>query len=206
MTNSDRIAIIERFVKQNQEGYDSGHDWLHIERVRRIAIYINSIEKLADPFIVEVTALLHDMADSKFAGKYQEERYSLVVDLLGRCELSEQTGKILNVIRNISFSKKIKEGDLLNPLLFVVQDADRLDAIGAIGIARAFAYGGFRNNPIYIPGENNINNPSTIGHFHEKLLKLKDMMKTNTGSTIAIRRHQVLLDFLDEFNRELDGG
>jgi uncharacterized protein len=202
----DRIAQIlmtEEFVREKMKGYDSGHDWWHIERVRRLAQYINEKEALADPFVVDITALLHDAADSKFAEGNNEQGYSLIGEFMDKCEMSEINYQVLSVIRNISFSNKNKTDNTNDPLLWVIQDADRLDAIGAIGIARAFNYGGFRNNSIYVPGDESGNQgKSTIGHFYDKLLKLRDLMNTSTGSTIAAVRHEILEKFLEMFYSE----
>lgn len=203
MNRNDQIKLTEEFVRQNQKGYDSGHDWWHVERVRRLALFINEVELLEDPFTVEITALLHDTADSKFAGGNSEQGYSLISDFMNECGLSEINEQVLNVIKNVSFSSKTKSGNTADPLLWIIQDADRLDAIGAIGVARAFNFGGFRNNPIYIPGEES-GGPrnSTIGHFYNKLLKLKDLMNTPTGLTIALERHKILEIFLEQFYSE----
>jgi uncharacterized protein len=195
--------MTEEFVRENMKGYDSGHDWWHIERVRKLAQYINETEVLADPFIVEVAALLHDTADSKFAGGDSELSYSLIGAFMDKCEMSEIRDHVLRVIRNISFSNKNKTDISNDPLLWVIQDADRLDAIGAIGIARAFNYGGFRNNSIYVPGDESGNQGnSTIGHFYDKLLRLKDLMNTTAGRKIATERHNVLENFLQQFYGE----
>jgi len=203
MNRNTQILSTEDFVKERIKGYDSGHDWWHIERVRKLALFINEKEALSDPFTVEITALLHDSADSKFAGKDSEQGYMLISDFMSRNGLSEIRDQVLDVIKNVSFSSKIKTGKNDDPLLWIVQDADRLDAIGVIGIARAFNYGGFRNNPIYIPGdESGSPGKSTIGHFYDKLLKLKDMMNTPTGRTIAEKRHNILVNFLEQFYYE----
>jgi uncharacterized protein len=203
MNRDEQISMTEEFVRQNMKGYDSGHDWWHIDRVRRLAKHINEKETLVDPFIIDITALLHDTADSKFAGRNGEQGYSLIADYLDSCEMSDIKTPVLNVIKNISFSSGKKYDILDNRLLCVVQDADRLDAIGAIGIARAFNYGGFRNNPIYFPGEDSANTGiSTIGHFYDKLLKLKDLMNTSTGRKIAEERHKILEMFLEQFYSE----
>jgi uncharacterized protein len=207
MNKNDQISATEEFVKQNMKGYDSGHDWWHIERVRKLALFINEKEDLVDPFIVEIAALLHDTVDSKFAEGNSGPGYSLISDFMDEIEMSEIRDHVLNVIKNISFSNRKKSGNHSDPLLWVVQDADRLDAIGAIGIARAFNYGGFRNNPIYIPSEESGNTgKSTIGHFYDKLLKLKEMMNTATGRTIAEERHKILENFLEQFYKEWDFG
>jgi uncharacterized protein len=212
MNRTNQILLTEGFVKKNLKGYDSGHDWWHIERVRGIAKYINSIENLADPFIVEITALLHDTADSKFANGNSEQGYLMIGDFMERSGMTDMIQRVLDVIKRVSFSSKKNSDSQDDPLLWVIQDADRLDAIGAIGIARAFNYGGFRNNKIYNPSFNRSkevldNNSlketeSTIGHFYEKLLLLKDMMNTQTGKKLAIERHKFLEIFLKQFYKE----
>jgi uncharacterized protein len=207
MNRDETIGIIEEFVKQNLKDYDSGHDWWHIERVRRLAQFINNIETGADPFTLEVAALLHDSADSKFAGDDIESGYAKIGDLLDETGLSGIKQNVIEVIRNVSFSKKESSGNLSDQVLLILQDADRLDAIGAIGVARAFNYGGFRDNPIYLPDEKTEGrSKSTIGHFYDKLLKLKDMMNTVTGRKIAEERHLYLEKFLEQFFKEWEFG
>jgi uncharacterized protein len=203
MNRNEQILLTEEFVKANMKGYDSGHDWWHIVRVRNIARFINEMEALADPFTVDITALLHDIADSKFAG---EKGYVFISEFLDKQGLSAIRDQVVNVIENISFStKSLKE--LNDPLLFVVQDADRLDAIGAIGVARAFNYGGFRNNKIYDPevinqSGSSYGTSSTISHFYEKLLLLKYKMNTMTAKKLASERHEFLETFLKQFYSE----
>ena len=212
MNKNDQISAIEEFVKQNMKGYDSGHDWWHIDRVRKLALYINEREDLADPFIVEIAALLHDTADSKFAKGNSEPGYSLISDFMDEIEMSEIRDHVLNVIRNISFSNRKKSGNHSDPVLRVVQDADRLDAIGAIGIARAFNYGGFRNNKIYNPevldssGNRKTATASTISHFYDKLFLLKYRMNTLTAKRLAAERHEFMEIFLKEFYKEWEFG
>ena len=216
MNRNDIILLTEDFVRQNLKGYDSGHDWWHIDRVRKLALFINEEETLADPFILEITALLHDSADSKFAGENSEQGYLLICDFMDKCGMSEIRDQVLNVIKNVSFSIKNKSGDQDDPLLWVIQDADRLDAIGAIGIARAFNYGGFRNNIIYNPdiisseaklnGYHQSGSSSTISHFYEKLLLLKYRMNTLTAKRLAEERHDFLEAFLKQFYKEWDFG
>lgn len=204
--------MTEKFVRQNMKGYDSGHDWWHIERVRNMALFINKMEELADPFIVEITALLHDTADSKFSGGNNELGYSAINDFMVECGLSDIKEQVLTVIKNVSFSSKGKSGNPDDHLLWAIQDADRLDAIGAIGVARAFNYGGFRNNKIYNPEVINIEEvsvgnqlagtASTISHFYEKLLLLKCRMNTLTAKKLAAERHEFLEIFLRQFYNE----
>jgi len=216
MNRNDQIIMTEEFVRQNLEGYDSGHDWWHIERVRRLALFINEMEQLANPFTVEVTALLHDTADSKFSGGNSEAGYALIGDFMNKAGMAEIRDEVLIVIKNVSFSNKNRTGDLNDALLQVIQDADRLDAIGAIGIARAFNYGGFRNNRIYNPdvvsteaslnGYIHAGTSSTISHFYDKLLLLKYRMNTLTAKRLAEERHEFLEVFLKQFYKEWDFG
>jgi uncharacterized protein len=212
MKRDDQISMTEEFVRQNMKGYDSGHDWWHIVRVRKLASFINNMELLADPFTVDVTALLHDTADSKFAGRDNDQSYILIKDFLDGCGMSDIRDQVMKVIKNVSFSSKNKKENPDDPLLWVIQDADRLDAIGAIGIARAFNYGGFRNNKIYNPeivspketseGTINVGSSSTISHFYEKLLLLKYRMNTLTAKRLAEERHAFLELFLKQFYGE----
>jgi len=203
MKREDQISATEEFVKLILKEYDSGHDWWHIERVRKLALYINEKEALADTFLVDITALLHDTADSKFAGVNSEQGYSMISDFMVINGMSDISNQVLTVIKKISFSRNSAQDNQMDPLLWVVQDADRLDALGAIGIARAFNYGGFRNNSIYIPGDESGNHgKSTIGHFYDKLLKLKDLMNTPTGKILAEERHETLEKFLEQFYSE----
>ncbi len=216
MNRNDQILMTEEFVRQNLKGYDSGHDWWHIERVRKLALFINKMEVLEDPFTVDIAALLHDSADSKFAGDKADKAYLAISDFMCNCGMSEIKDQVLNAIKNISFSSKNTSGKMDDPLLLVIQDADRLDAIGAIGIARAFSYGGFRNNKIYNPeivnsdesgkGISRTGTSSTISHFYEKLLLLKYRMNTLTAKRLASERHEFLEVFLKQFYKEWDFG
>jgi uncharacterized protein len=205
MDRNKILRLTEDFVKDNLKGYDSGHDWWHICRVRRLALYINEREKTTDPFIVEITALLHDTADSKFSTGDSSVGYSLIEEFMEKAGLAELKEQVIGVIKDISFSNKSIDRNLRDPLLQVIQDADRLDAIGAIGVARAFNYGGFRNNSIYDPEiRSDIQTNTTIGHFYQKLLKLRGLMNTATGKSLAEERHLFLEKFLDQFYREWD--
>jgi len=203
MNNDQIILATEAFVKRCMADYDSGHDWWHIDRVRRIARYINSQELLADPFKLEIAVLLHDTVDSKFRKDDQEPGYRVLEDFMTNTGLISIKDQVIEVVRNVSFSNKKPAGNLSDPVLLILQDADRIDAIGAIGVARAFNYGGFRNNPIYDPVEKEEEAiPSTVGHFYDKLLKLKDMMNTSTGRRLAEEKHEFLELFLKQFYKE----
>ena len=170
------------------------------------------MEQLEDPFIVEITALLHDTADSKFAGENKDQGFQLIAAFMEKCEMSEIKDRVIDVIRKVSFSSKNNQEEPEDPLLWVIQDADRLDAIGAIGVARAFNYGGFRNNKIYNPAvidsdenEGDVQDKSTsstISHFYEKLLLLKYRMNTLTAKKLAVERHEFLEIFLKQFYKE----
>ena len=213
MIINEFIKKTEEFVKVRLKDFDSGHNWWHIDRVRRLSSFINASEQLADPFIIDLSALMHDVADSKFIAGNEGDAYALVENFLMENEIDHQVKeKVMFVIRNISFSSGDKQTGLMTPELMIVQDADRLDAIGAIGIARAFNYGGFRNREIYIPAElPKINmtkeeykksDPSTINHFYEKLLLLKGLMNTERGRKLAEERHQFMELFLETFYEE----
>jgi uncharacterized protein len=207
MNIEEKTEAAINFVKPGLSDYDSGHDWWHIERVRNLARYINAKERLADPFMLDIAAILHDKADSKFNNIDEPDIYDNIGEFLSEHEMEDIRGEITEIIRNVSFSSKHRSAGFTHPVLYVLQDSDKLDAIGAIGIARAFNYGGFRNNPIYMPGElNGGQGRSTIGHFYDKLLKLKDMMNTKTGHELALQRHHILLEFLDRFYSEWNFG
>ena len=184
-------------------GFDSGHDWWHIERVRRLALYINEKENCADSFILEISALLHDSVDTKFVSSGKAITYKALEEFLDNTGMNIIKEQVIEVIRNVSFSNNNPSGNLKDPVLLVLQDADRLDALGAIGIARAFNYGGFRNRPIYIPDDSKVKSDlSTIDHFYDKLLMLKDLMNTSTGRSIAEERHRYLESYLEQFYTE----
>ncbi len=207
MNIEEKTEAAINFVKPGLSDYDSGHDWWHIERVRNLARYINAKERLADPFMLDIAAILHDAADSKFNKDNIQDIYNTIGDFMVENDMGAIMDEVVEVIKKVSFSSRHRSPDFSHPVLSILQDADRLDAIGALGIARAFNYGGYRNNPIYIPGEiNGGQGRSTIGHFYDKLLKLKDMMNTKTGHELALQRHIVLLEFLDHFYSEWEFG
>jgi uncharacterized protein len=208
------IEQTETFVKQTLEGAEAGHDWWHIQRVRKLAKRIAAAET-CNHVVVELGALLHDIADSKFhdgdeeIGPQMAEQFMVSLGIAS--SIIEQ---VLLIIRNVSF-KGGHKSDFYSIELGIVQDADRLDAMGAIGIARAFNYGGFKNRPMYLPDfspklkmsreEYKKSLSPTLNHFDEKLFLLKDLMNTALGKQLATQRHQVLADFYAEFLEEWDG-
>jgi len=209
------IEKTSEFVKTSLAGAEGGHDWWHIHRVLENTRSIARHEP-ADLLICELGALLHDIADPKFHDGDEKKGSHIAREFLESQSLHEKTIlAVLGIIENISFSGGLKNKTLKSPELHVVQDADRLDAMGAIGIARAFNYGGFKNRPIFIPGtdlrsysssdEYRKSNAPTINHFYEKLLLLKDLMNTKTGKEMAEKRHEYMLKFLEQFQNEWDG-
>lgn len=203
------------FVKETLKNAEAGHDWFHIERVFKTAQTINETEK-ADQLIVALAALLHDIADPKFNGGDEELGPKVAEDFLKSIAVDQSIiDQVKLIIQHMSFKNSFEEVKFSSKEMEVVQDADRLDAIGAIGIARAFTYGGFKNRVLYDPeikfieyldkeGYKNTTAP-TINHFYEKLLKLKDMMNTVSGKAIAEERHQFMLQYLDQFYKEWEG-
>ena len=204
-----------QFVKETLENAEGGHDWFHIERVLNNAKLIAKTED-ADDFIVQLGALLHDIADSKFHNGDESIGPKIAAEFLESQQVStEVIDHVVKIIQNISFKGGNIEQKFHSAELDIVQDADRLDAIGAIGIARTFNYGGFKNRAIYDPEiEPKLNmtkeqykasNAPTINHFYEKLLLLKDRMNTKTGAEIAQKRHEFMEQFLDQFYAEWNG-
>jgi uncharacterized protein len=203
------------FVKQTLAGAEAGHDWFHIERVYKTACTINEIEQ-GDEMIVKLAALLHDIADSKFNGGDEEIGPRIAGEFLATLGITRDTIiHVQQIIKNLSYKASLGTVDFHSKELNIVQDADRLDAIGAIGIARAFTYGGFKNRVLYnpeIPAALNMTKEAykgseapTINHFYEKLLLLKDLMKTDAGRSIAQKRHDFMLAYLEEFYQEWEG-
>ncbi|WP_195989821.1 HD domain-containing protein [Clostridium sp. D53t1_180928_C8] len=210
----DKELIINKtkeFVKEKLYGEGSGHDWYHIERVYNLSKYLAKKEN-ADFFIVEMTALLHDIDDWKFSNNNITDTTTTENFLKSSGVTEEDLIKIIKIIKTISFKGGVVDSSQDTIEGKVVQDADRLDAIGAIGIARTFAYGGSKNRVIYDPNIKPINFNSldevkssdnhTINHFYEKLLKLKDLMNTKSAKEIAIARHKYMEEFLNEFYYE----
>ncbi len=211
MNQSEVIQNTITFVKETLQEAEGGHDWFHIERVYHNAINIAKNEDV-NLYIVSLGALLHDIADAKFHHGDENKGPEMAFEFLSKQGVSiEVIEHIQNIIRYISFkqSKDQLTSSFTSKELKVVRDADRLDAIGAIGIARAFNYGGFKNRLLYHPDiKPNMNmtkeeyknsKAPTINHFYEKLLLLKDMMHTETGKKMAEERHQFMIEFLKQF-------
>jgi uncharacterized protein len=209
------IAQTEQFVKETLAGAEAGHDWWHIHRVSNNAKLILETEE-ADQLVVELAVLLHDIADSKFNDGNEELGPQKAGEFLRSILVEENTiMHVQQIIRNMSFRSGLGTLNFHSRELEIVQDADRLDAVGAIGIARAFTYGGFKNREIYnpeiLPALNmskeeykNSTSPS-INHFYEKLLLLKDKMNTKTGRQIANERHSFMELYLKQFQDEWNG-
>lgn len=204
------------FVKKALADAEGGHDWFHIERVWKNAKHIAAKEGGVDSEIVELGALLHDIADAKFYDGDEEIGPQKAREFLETLNVTPAViAHVENIVRHISFKGSREGQQFMSPELAIVQDADRLDAIGAIGIARTFNYGGFKGRPLYDPAIDP--NPSmskeeykkgespTINHFYEKLLLLKDMMNTQTGKELAAERHAFMETFLAEFFDEWEG-
>lgn len=203
------------FVKQKLENAEAGHDWFHIERVYKNALLIAEGED-CNLVIVKLGALLHDIADSKFNDGDESVGPKIAREFLESQNAAEEViTHVVNIIENISFKGGNFEKKFTSKELEIVQDGDRLDAIGAIGIARTFNYGGFKNRQLYDPNiapklnmtkeEYKKSEAPTINHFYEKLLLLKDKMNTETGKQIAQERHKFMELFLSQFYAEWDG-
>lgn len=215
MNNSDLISETIDFVKQQLAGAEGGHDWFHIERVYKNALLMAQSET-CDEMVVKLGALLHDIADSKFHDGDETVGPKTARKFLESQNVDQETiVHVINIIENISFKGGNFEKKFHSKELEIVQDADRLDAIGAIGIARTFNFGGFKNRPLYNPDiapnlhmskeEYKSSEAPTINHFYEKLLLLKDKMNTGTGKRIAAERHRYMEQFLSQFYAEWNG-
>lgn len=203
------------FVKDQLTDAETGHDWWHIERVWENAKHIGATENV-DMYVVELGALLHDIADAKFHDGDEEKGPKVARKFLESQHVPEDIiAHVENIVRHISFKGNIEGQKWMSPELAVVQDADRLDALGAIGIARTFTYGGFENRTIYDPSqpphenmtseEYKNNREHTINHFYHKLLLLKGLMNTKTGKRVAEDRHAFMEKFLEQFYAEWEG-
>ena len=218
MTVSDSKLIEDTiiFVKSKLKNAEGGHDWFHIERVYHNTLLIAKNESV-DITIVSLAALLHDIADPKFNNGDETIGPRVASEFLLKQNVSSEIIEhVTQIIDNMSFKNSFD----LNPSftskeMEVVQDADRLDAIGAVGIARCFNYGGFKNRPLYNPeikpnlkmtkADYKKSEAPTINHFYEKLLLLKDQMNTKTGKRIALERHKYMQGFLKQFFAEWNG-
>jgi len=214
MTQQDILQKTVEYVKQEFSDDSSGHDWWHIYRVWKNAITISEHEK-ADSFVVQLAALLHDLDDWKF-NKSEDETPLRAKAWMESCNVEPGiVDQVCEIIMHISYKGANVENKMKSIEGFIAQDADRLDAIGAIGIGRAFAYGGYKNRMMYDPDfppqlhatfdQYKNSKSATINHFYEKLLLLKDMMNTPTAKRIARQRHEVMLKFLDQFMSEWEG-
>lgn len=215
MSTTNLIETTIQFVKATLAQAEGGHDWFHIERVYKNAVLIAASEN-CDLVIVQLGALLHDIADSKFHDGDESIGPRTARTFLESEKVSPATiDHVIAIIENISFKGGRVERQFSSIELDIVQDADRLDAIGAIGIARTFNYGGFKNRALYNPeiapnltmtkDEYKNNEAPTINHFYEKLLLLKDKMNTTKGKQIAQDRHRYMEDFLEQFYAEWEG-
>jgi uncharacterized protein len=211
----DLITKTREFVRQQLLNAEGGHDWWHIVRVHNLAVELAEGTP-ANMLVVELAAFLHDIADAKFHQGDEEKGPGMARSFLLDLQLDDETIDTVDyIIRHMSFKNSF-EFNAEKPIEFqIVEDADRLDAIGAMGIARAFSYGGHKMRPFYDPeippanftqGKAYKNSQSpTINHFYEKLLLLKDMMNTQKAKKMAAGRHQFMLRFLDQFFNEWEG-
>jgi len=214
------MSILEfaaRFAREDAQGRDGSHDMFHVERVMRLATTLAVQEKVDNIEVVQLAALLHDVKDYKYS-RSETAQEEAIRDFLRHHNYPEAALElVVRIVKGVGFKGEIAGGQKeMFPELAVVQDADRLEAIGAIGIARTFAFGGARGRPLYDPSQKPRadlsaeeyaaqKNAPTLNHFYEKLLKLKDLMKTASGRRLAEQRHAFMLSFLDEFYREWDG-
>ena len=214
--DKEKIIIqTKKFVQNKLQGESSGHDWWHVYRVWKNSIYISRREN-ADLFVTQLAALLHDIADWKFHGGNENVGPEVAREWLEKLYVNEDIiSQVLEIIKDISFKGAGVKTPMKTIEGMVVQDADRLDAIGAIGIGRAFAYGGYKGREMYNPHIKPVmhesfeqyknNTGPTINHFYEKLLGLKDLMNSKTARELAEDRHEFMGQFLDRFLEEWEG-
>lgn len=204
MNHQEIIEKLKETVKSSLQK-ETSHDWWHVLRVYNNALSIAEKEEGADIFLVEIAALMHDIADHKF-GHTDNDRSVIITDILENLNIDTSIiEKVIYITNNLSFKGGKNTHKMQTIEGQIVQDADRLDAIGAIGIARTFAYGSFVNRPFYLPDNENPNEIDTISHFYEKLLLLKDRMNTKTGKEKAIKRHETMEFYLKNFYEEWNG-
>lgn len=205
------------FVKQRFKGAEGGHDWFHTKRVLANSIHIAKKEN-ANLFVVQLAALLHDIADAKFHDGDEALGPKVASEFLKEQKVDQVYREhVVKIIESVSFKNSLAplENTFSSIEMQIVQDADRLDAIGAIGIARAFNYGGYKNRELYNPKitpnmnmskeEYKKSKTPTINHFYEKLLLLKEKMNTPTGKKLAEKRHEFMLGYLNQFFQEWEG-
>lgn len=212
MNNENIIKKSKEYVKKRLDSDTSGHDFSHTERVYNNALYIaKRTTSDVDYLTVQLGALFHDVADHKF-GYSDEDRKNIITNVLAELEIPDNIiNEVIYIANNISFKNGSNKHELLTLEAKIVQDADRLDAIGAIGIARTFAFGSTYNRDMYIPKSNDVDldpkdKEDTISHFYAKLLKVKDLMNTDIGKVEAEKRHEIMLEFLDNFYEEWNLG
>jgi len=215
MNSNNVIAQVEAFVKERLANDSSGHDWWHVERIRNTARTIHASEG-GDWFVIELAILLHDVGDYKVVGG-DEDDYSIAENYMRELHIAEDIVEhVMNIIKFMSYSKSLEHKQENPSIEFkIVQDVDRIDAIGAIGIARAFAFGGSKSRLLYDPTyaleaasttkDYRAAHGSTFHHFEEKLLHIKDLLNTDAARTIAIRRDNFMREFLEQFLNEWNG-
>lgn len=218
--DDNELAIVNKtieFVKKTLEGSESGHNWFHIERVMNNAKLISSKTNSEFNYLcVILGALLHDISDYKFNNGNEELGIKIAEDFLSSINVkSEIINKVKEIIDGVTFKGLKEKRKELSLECQIVQDSDRLDALGAIGIGRAFAYGGNKNREMYVPDEipnENMdwkayknNNSCTLNHFYEKLFYLKDLMNTDEGKKLAEKRHDYMVEFVNKFKKEWNG-
>ncbi len=208
---TDKLLFeIEEWAQEKLSECEAGHDWWHIIRVRNNAKIINQQEK-GNWDVILLAVLLHDIADAKFFDEV--EALMIIEQKLDELKIERSiTDHVLLIIQNMSYSKQWSDGNFISTELKIVQDADRLDAMGAIGIARAFSYGGHKGRDFYNPSiapqtyddseAYRTSTSPTINHFYEKLLLLKDQMNTKTGRLMAVERHRFMEYYLEQFFKE----
>jgi uncharacterized protein len=214
MNKQEILDKTRDYIKQELSGDGTGHDWWHIYRVTKMAMQIG-VKENADLFIVELGAMLHDLGDFKFHNGDHTVGPKMVTEWLTKVGADQETiDKVVQIVEEISYKGAKVDTPMSTLEGLVVQDADRLDALGAVGIARTFAYGGSKSREIYNPEITPVSHGDfesyknskapTINHFYEKLLLLKDRMNTETGKKCALERHNYMLMFLDRFFQEWD--
>jgi len=219
MNKGQVIEKTKQFVKETLEGEGSGHDWWHILRVWNMVVHIGEQEEGTDMFVAELAGLLHDIADYKLHGGDESKGPKVAREWLESLEVPEENiAHVCHIIQHMSFHHIFKKEGEIEELSLegkIVQDADRLDAVGAIGIGRTFAYGGHKGREMYNPNIQPVDDQSfegykkntspTLNHFYEKLFLLKDLMNTKTAKDIAESRHAYMEEFVERFKREWGG-